>query len=224
MLDFGIVSGAGAGENAVELSKAQVDKQTFLQLLVTQLKSQDPFEPIKNEDFLAQLAQFSSLESLNNIYEEMSTSNLLQNSTHNALSTSLLDNYAVTMGGTVTVDGDDVSRSMFIMPGSGDVRIEIFDGNGTLVKTIERKNLESGEQMVAWDGKNEDGDRSDGVYSVEVTYTSGAQAGRKANVFTVGRIRAVRFYGGSPVIVVDDTEYSLSDLIEVMTELPGARS
>jgi flagellar basal-body rod modification protein FlgD len=221
MLDFGIVNNAGAGKSGIALSQAQVDKQTFLNLLVTQLKSQDPFDPIENEDFLAQLAQFSSLESLNNIYGEMSTSNLLQNSTHNALSTSLLDNYAMTLGGTMSVSGEKVSGSMFIMPDSGDVKIEISDSAGNIVRTIDREHLDAGEQMVKWDGKNADGDRVDGVYSVDITYTSGPQAGQKANIFTVGKIRAVRFYGGSPVIVVDDAEYNLSDLIEVMSDLPG---
>jgi flagellar basal-body rod modification protein FlgD len=223
MLDFGIVNSGGAGNNGIEMSQAQVDKQTFLNLLVTQLKSQDPFDPIENEDFLAQLAQFSSLESLNNIYGEMSTSNLLQNSTHNALSTSLLNNYAVTVGGTMSVSGENVSGSMFIMPDSGAVKIEIFDSEGNLVRTIDRENLDTGEQLVDWDGKNADGDRVNGVYTVDVTYTSGPQAGKKANIFTVGKIRAVRFYGGSPVIVVDEAEYNLSDLIEVMSDLPGEK-
>ncbi len=44
-------------------------KDEFLQLLVAQLKNQDPIEPIKNEAFLAQLATFSSLEQLVSIKE-----------------------------------------------------------------------------------------------------------------------------------------------------------
>ena len=52
----------------------EVDKQDFLRLLVTQLKHQDPLSPISYEDFLAQLAQFSSLEQLLNINESRSRS------------------------------------------------------------------------------------------------------------------------------------------------------
>lgn len=51
--DYGINSGA--------------NKEDFLKLLVAQLKSQDPMDPVKNEDFLAQLAQFSVVERLQNL-------------------------------------------------------------------------------------------------------------------------------------------------------------
>jgi flagellar basal-body rod modification protein FlgD len=46
-----------------------VSKDAFLQLLVAQLKNQNPLEPVKNENFLAQLATFSSLEQLVSIKE-----------------------------------------------------------------------------------------------------------------------------------------------------------
>ncbi len=49
-----------------------VTKDEFLQLLVAQLKNQDPLEPVKNEAFLAQLATFSSLEQLISIKEGVS--------------------------------------------------------------------------------------------------------------------------------------------------------
>ncbi len=47
--------------------KTQMNKDTFLNLLVTQMQHQDPLEPTKNEDFLAQMAQFSALEQMNNL-------------------------------------------------------------------------------------------------------------------------------------------------------------
>ncbi len=45
-------------------STMQVDKSEFLRLLVTQLQNQDPMNPVDNQDFIAQLATFSSLEQL----------------------------------------------------------------------------------------------------------------------------------------------------------------
>jgi flagellar basal-body rod modification protein FlgD len=53
-------------------SSAAVDKEEFLNLLVAQLKNQDPMNPVDNEQFLTQLATFSSLEQLISINESVS--------------------------------------------------------------------------------------------------------------------------------------------------------
>ncbi|MSR75869.1 MAG: hypothetical protein EXS14_10420 [Planctomycetes bacterium] len=64
-----------SGSNPISqaIGAADVNKTQFLQMLVSQLKAQDPFEPVKNEQFLAQLATFSQLE------EQQSSSGLLRN-------------------------------------------------------------------------------------------------------------------------------------------------
>jgi flagellar basal-body rod modification protein FlgD len=54
------------------LSPVQVNESEFLNLLVTQLKHQDPLNPADNQAFLAQLAQFSSLEQLMSINQTLS--------------------------------------------------------------------------------------------------------------------------------------------------------
>jgi len=51
----------------------ELDKDTFLQLLVLQMQNQDPLEPMENADMLAQLAQFSSLEQMNNLNDSFQT-------------------------------------------------------------------------------------------------------------------------------------------------------
>lgn len=63
---------AGAStSNATSAPKNELDKNAFLQLLVTQLKSQDPLQPVDNTQFIAQLAQFSALEQMTNVATEM---------------------------------------------------------------------------------------------------------------------------------------------------------
>ena len=60
--------------------KNEMDKDAFLQLLVTQLRYQDPLEPQDNSEFVAEMAQFSSLEQMNNIADRMNDiSNLVSN-------------------------------------------------------------------------------------------------------------------------------------------------
>ena len=56
------------------LENDELGKDAFLTLLTVQLQNQDPMDPVKNEDFVAQLAQFSSLEQLQGINEAVSGS------------------------------------------------------------------------------------------------------------------------------------------------------
>ena len=86
---------------------SEVGKEDFLRLLVTQLKHQDPLSPISNEDFLAQLAQFSSLEQLQNINTGTQTGLLLQQSVTNSLSTSLIGKDVLVGTDAVTIKGGE---------------------------------------------------------------------------------------------------------------------
>ncbi len=69
---------------AVSAITAASSKQQFLQLLVSQLTHQDPLEPVKQEDFLAQLAQFSTLEGVENLNANFSQMLQLQQLTNGA--------------------------------------------------------------------------------------------------------------------------------------------
>lgn len=62
---------AGASSQSVTPDRVQSDKETFLKLLITQLKNQDPLDPVQDKEFIAQLAQFSSLETLQSINEKL---------------------------------------------------------------------------------------------------------------------------------------------------------
>lgn len=73
-MDIGAIAGAEAVSNTNQddsnvFGQSFIGKEGFLKLLVTQLQNQDPLEPMSNEDFAAQLAQFSSLEQMQNLNE-----------------------------------------------------------------------------------------------------------------------------------------------------------
>lgn len=73
-----LTSAGGSGSSSPtpgggsSLPSQQLGQQAFLQLLVTQLKYQDPLHPMSNEAFIAEMAQFQSLDDLNQIQSEIS--------------------------------------------------------------------------------------------------------------------------------------------------------
>ncbi|MCP3917850.1 MAG: hypothetical protein GY711_20075 [bacterium] len=76
-----------------EVASQDLGEDAFLTLLVTQMKNQDPLEPTANEDFIAQLAQFSSLEEMQGVNENLVALAALQQS--NALMSQLTDSSAL---------------------------------------------------------------------------------------------------------------------------------
>jgi flagellar basal-body rod modification protein FlgD len=67
----GITSGSSGIGNSSSYASQDLDKDAFMQLLVSQMQNQDPINPQSNEDFIAQLAQFSSLEQIENLNSSM---------------------------------------------------------------------------------------------------------------------------------------------------------
>lgn len=95
----------------------QLGKQEFLQLLVTQLRHQDPLNPSDPQDFAAQLAQFSTLEQLINIGDQLKQST----ATDQALAQMFNASSALSLiGRNIIAEGDGVT-----VPDDGDVSVTV---------------------------------------------------------------------------------------------------
>ena len=141
------------------LAAPDLGRDVFLQLLVTQLQSQDPTNPVQNEDFIAQLAQFTTLEQTEN------TNDLLSKLVDQNVQRSQLDlvgmigREVIAEGNTVTVETDeDVSMLYSLQDDSQTVQIEIFDAEEKLVNRLQGLGPQiAGEHHVVWNGEDFDG-------------------------------------------------------------------
>ena len=106
---------------AVSSVSNEMGRDQFLQLLVTQLKNQDPLDPVKNEDFLAQLAQFSTLEGMQQLNTSFSDLLALQQLTEGA---NLIGKMV-----TFQADGSSVSQQQVVE------RVSVQNGKLVLVTT-----------------------------------------------------------------------------------------
>ncbi len=93
---------AAAAENARE----QLGKEDFLRLLTVQLRYQDPMNPMENTDFIAQMAQFSSLEQLQNMNQSLDRSVGSDERMHTAVTNNMV---TALVGKTVEVPTDEIS-------------------------------------------------------------------------------------------------------------------
>ncbi|MBK5000668.1 flagellar hook assembly protein FlgD [Pseudomonas putida] len=148
-------------------------KDTFLQLLVTQLQNQNPLDPQDNSEFVAQLAQFSSLESMQTLNDTVDT--LLGNytSTQALQASSLVGRSVITEADTATVAaGTGLTGQIDVTSSTTGLTVNVYDADGNVVKNIDLGSQSAGTVSFTWDGTDNDGLAVDaGTYTFEAKAT-----------------------------------------------------
>lgn len=158
------VSGLGSAIDALssankykkdEKSPNELGQDAFLQLMISQLKNQDPLSPQDNGEFVSQLAQFSSVEGLdklNNNFDSFANKFV----SNQALQASTLVGRTVTVPGKTTAlePGGIVTTSAEIPPGANNFTLAIYKNNGGLAQTIDFDKIDGDELKLAWNGRD----------------------------------------------------------------------
>jgi flagellar basal-body rod modification protein FlgD len=166
---------ASLNSTATKTTSTSDDQQTrFLKLLTTQLKNQDPLNPMDNAQTTSQLAQISTvdgIERLNTTLKSMMSS--MQSS--DALQAANLLDKAVLVSGSGMLVSDSMGVGGVQLDSAADkVSVTISDAKGVEVKRLELGALEAGTQEFVWDGKNNAGTVvADGDYTMSVTAYKG---------------------------------------------------
>lgn len=151
--------------------RSELDRDAFLQLLTTQLANQDPLNPMEDKEFVAQLAQFSSLEQLNNISDSIADFKdaFARQETLSAIN--YIGKEILADGRSISKDGGSISSFSYTLPDTAErLYLNIFDTNGNIVRSITLPGRMPGEHQFAWDGMDHNGNAlPDGVYSVSMT-------------------------------------------------------
>jgi flagellar basal-body rod modification protein FlgD len=208
---------------AAALQQSILGKDDFLKLLIAQMKNQDPLDPMKGTDFAAQLAQFSSVEQLANINDNLSQSlnanQLLTQAISNALAATLIGKQAKATGNAFTFNGNTSVQLGYTLPvDANTVTLTISDAQGTVVRTIQGAAGNLGDNVVPWDGRNNQGLLMPmGQYTFSVNATDDAGAAITSSSFVTGTISGVRYKSDGTVFVVDGVEIPLSKILEIIS-------
>ncbi|MFB3816386.1 MAG: flagellar hook assembly protein FlgD [Candidatus Methylomirabilales bacterium] len=216
----GIMSKAFASGAAEAPAQPQtLDKEDFLKLLTVQLRNQDPLNPMQNTEFMAQTAQFSSLEQLQNM--NRSLERLL------AQSGGGLTGGAALLGRTVTVNAGSLSLGTqggaaitYSLPaGAAGVAIQIQDPAGTPVRTLLLGAQGAGSHQVPFDGLDEAGRRLPaGAYRYRVRAVNAAGQVLPGVVTGGGTVTGLNVEDGRLILLLGDERVALSDVVAVVSE------
>jgi flagellar basal-body rod modification protein FlgD len=171
--------------------KDQLGQTEFLQLMIAQLKNQDPFKALDPTQFLGQLAQFGTVSGIQEMQtafaqmaESMRASQVLDGATLVGREVLVASAYAA-LGGEGAIRG-----AIDVPPDATSVEIRVLDSAGQLVRRIEVP-ARSGLQDFEWDGTGEDGERlAPGEYMLEATASLGGTT-VELETFVADRIQSV---------------------------------
>jgi flagellar basal-body rod modification protein FlgD len=150
-------------------------QKDFLTLFTTQLKCQDPLDPVKNEAFVAQLAQFSQLEATTTMSETLKTYVDGMSGERMMSSTSMIGKtVAVPDAAAVITAGGKAAQGFVSLPtGAEGVKLEVFDAKGKLVANQIMGSQPIGDMPWVWDGSGDNGSKvPDGNYFFKATVIS----------------------------------------------------
>ena len=197
------------------VGKNELGKDAFMTLLLTQMKNQDPTNPLKSHEMAAQLAQFTSLEKLNNINDGIDNLRKDNQPSHNFQALALI-------GKSVTMDNSKITRNdeaathelRFNLPQDAQkVTLDIKDANGNSIRKMEVKNLKAGPNQLSWNGQTEEG-----ATAPKGDYTLGVEAinsaGKKLFVQTKadGIITGVNFTAQGAQLLMGKQVISMADV------------
>ena len=207
--------GSGATVAKTDAKAVAEDFDAFLQLLTTQLKNQNPLEPMDTNEFTNQLVQFSSVEQ--QIKSNENLEKLLALSTSNATSTVV--GY---IGKTVTASGassylkDGAVEWTYKLAGAApDTTISIRDAAGSVVFS-EKLSLASGTGSYSWDGTMSNGATApDGVYSITIDARDAAGNHISADTSLKGVVDSIDLSGAEPLASISGVRVNISNIKEI---------
>ncbi|NCW78941.1 MAG: hypothetical protein EBV64_13490 [Oxalobacteraceae bacterium] len=164
----------------------------FLTLFTTQLQNQNPLDPMENEAFVAQLAQFSQLEATTKMSDNLQ--NLvasMSNERMSSMSGLLGKKIAISDGKALLSGGQPVEGAVTLASDVDSITLKVYSSSGQLVRTGEVGAQKKGDFLFSWDGKDDQGNvLGDGVYRMEASATRFGKSS-KAPVSTMAMVKSV---------------------------------
>jgi len=195
--------GTGSLADALTGGSQPMDREAFLKLLVAQLQNQDPLEPQKNSDFVAQLATFSNLEQAIGMNDRLDALALQNQGIANTEVVNLAGKQVTVRGNIASIDGSGSAVPVrFSLDSNADsIEVRIQDQSGRVVRTLTVPPHSAGTVATNWDGKNDAGiQQPPGAYAISVKATQGEDIPVGVSLQSTGRVDAVSFDRGFPVL------------------------
>jgi flagellar basal-body rod modification protein FlgD len=172
------VSGVGSALDQYQIKQdstqnKELGKNEFLNLLVAQLNNQNPLEPQSNGEFIAQLAQFSTVEGVDKLNTSMESLLSGYQSSQALQASSLVGRKVIVPTDKALVDTSESFKASLVLPTtSSNVYVNVYDKAGTVVNRVNLGEQAAGNVSFIWDGRDSSGNLlPPGTYKFEAQAT-----------------------------------------------------
>ncbi|MFK8138986.1 MAG: flagellar hook assembly protein FlgD [Bdellovibrionales bacterium] len=204
-----------------KVGNENLDKDAFLKLMLTQMKHQDPTTPLESHEMASQLAQFTSLEQMQNMNTNIE--NLVKANKPNSQFQALQF-----IGKSIESDSSKIFRGkgdkghevrFDLMQDAAEINVKIKDADGDLVREYSIADLKKGRNSIDWNGyNNQDQKTREGEYYAEITAKDGNGKGIVATTTVAGKITGVNYTQSGPVLLVGTQTVSMSEVRKIVDE------
>lgn len=209
--------GGSTTSNLYSSDTQTLGKDDFLKLLVTQLQNQDPLNPTDSTEFVSQLAQFSSLEQLSSVNDNLKVVQLFEQSINNSQAVNFVGKTIKASGSMFELASGETHEIQYQLgEDAATVYVRVYNSSGEIVKKIEMDQMTAGAQSVVWDGKDENGNAVPaGTYSFSVQAKNKDGETMDTAAYIQETVTGVSYHNGSTYLMAKDIEIPYSAIIEV---------
>lgn len=198
-------------------ANTKLGKDAFLKLLVAQMQHQDPLNPQSNEEFVAQLSQFSQVEQLMDLSSQFDGMYLAMNSVNNTSMTQLLGKEVCALGNEFSYSGSGEMQLHYdATSATQGSKLTVYNEFGSIVYSGSAGALKEGEGSITWDGKGVNGQPlPEGKYTFSISGFDGNGDSVEVTELMVGIVDGMSYETGVPLPSIAGVEFSLGQIVRV---------
>ncbi|MDH5671867.1 MAG: flagellar hook assembly protein FlgD [Myxococcales bacterium] len=194
-----------------------LDRDAFMQLLVAELRNQDPLNPMESREMVSQLSELTGVEKLTEIGQSLQILGAETAGIASMQTASLVGKTVTASGKSLYLDPIGPAETSFTLNGRAEgVTVSIRNAAGREVRTLELGDTYPGTHGIFWDGNEGDGNRADpGLYSIDVTAVDAAGLPVATSSEVVGVVNSVSYDNGYPELQIGSSSIPLSNIISI---------
>ena len=205
------------GFSGNQVASGDITKETFLQLLSTQLQHQDPLEPASDVEFIQQMATFAQLEQQQITNSNLEIMGLYESSINNSNALNIVGKSVKLQDSSIDHTQGETHQFHYDSDSeAAKVNIQIVDADGKEVFSKTLIGTTDGEQEFVWYGENNAGDQVEsGDYSININLEDGEGNTFDTPTYQTERVKGVSYENGSIMVIVGDKRIPIQAVVEI---------